>query len=196
MERPAPATRSPYVVPTPYGRPSSTDGLSTVAAPLLAAGAITLIGVVVQQETALRHPGMTLLLLTAATALLIMAVQCGSWARRYVTSPAEIQQWWPEANRARQEIIEREQRRHARRHRLWARRFTLTFNLGMVCLYLALAAAVMPRAGSDEAGWRWAASGTAITAAVLEILWTGLGMLGMRPFRISRWIYGHENAQR
>ena len=69
-----------FDVPEHYGDPAALDALSSVAAPLLAGGTLALLGVVVQQPSSLRWPGLALLLLVVAAVMLVTAVQCGFWA--------------------------------------------------------------------------------------------------------------------
>ena len=83
-----------FDVPDHYGDAGALDALSSVAAPLLAGGTLALVGVIVQQPSALRWPGLALLLLLVAAILLVMAVQCGVWARHHATRPDEIAVWW------------------------------------------------------------------------------------------------------
>jgi hypothetical protein len=178
-----PASRSPYEVPTPYGSAAGTESASSVAAPLLAGGALALAGVVVQQEDSLRYPGVVLVLLVAAVVMLVTAVQCGFWARRYAVTPDEIRQWWPDANPARLKKIQDEQHRHADYHYKWSRRTAITFNVGILLLWAALGLAVTPKDGMQEPTWRWVAAGLAGLAALIEVVWIILGVLGQRPTR-------------
>lgn len=186
---------SPYDVPDPYGQPEGSASASGVAAPLLAGGALALAGVIVQQQDSLRYPGLTLLLLVGALVLLIAAVQAGMWSRQFAVTPAEIEQWWPDPNKARQAAIVRDQNWHAQRHRVWARRVTVSFNLGVLVLWLAIAVAVVPRSGVQEPFWRWAAAVLALAAAVAEAGWIALVVRGpvvpgQRFGRAGRWLYG------
>ena len=184
------ASRSPYEVPTPYGEAAGSELASSVAAPLLAAGAIALAGVVVQQEDSLRYPGVVLVLLVAAVLMLVVAVQCGYWARQYAITPDELRQWWPDPNPARLKMMREEQYVHIARHRMWSNRAAITFNAGILLLWMALGLAVMPKGGMQEPIWRWVAAGLACLAVVVEVTWVVLGLLGQRPTRLSRWLYG------
>jgi hypothetical protein len=182
-------------VPDLYGQAEGNATASSVAAPLLAGGALALAGVIIQQEDALRFPGVALLLLVGAVALLIVAVQCGIWARQYVVTPAEIEQWWPAANEARRAAILRDQHWYAQRHRIWARRVTLTFNLGVLALWAAIAVAAAPPSGVGEPAWRWAAAALALVAALAEAAWIGLVIRGpvvpgQRLAWASNFLYG------
>jgi hypothetical protein len=163
---------------------------STVAAPLLAGAAITLAGVVIQQEDSLRHPGAVLALLILAAAFLLFAVQAGSWARRHYASPDEITQWWPDANEARLQLVRREQRHGAHRYRLWARRYTFLFNGGLLVLWCAVAVAAMPKPGVHEPGLRWVATAIAAAAAILELAWVVLATRRNADDPVSTWFHG------
>jgi hypothetical protein len=181
-----PASLSPYEVPTPYGSAAGTESASSVAAPLLAGGALALAGVVVQQEASLRYPGVVLMLLVAAVVMLVTAVQCGFWARQYAVTPDEINQWWPDANPARLNEIRYEQHMHAADHDRWSRRVTITFDAGILLLWLALGVAVTPKDGVQEPTWRWVAAGLAGLAALGEALWIIRGVLKQRLTRLDQ----------
>jgi hypothetical protein len=155
----------------PYGEHSGTDAVTTVAAPLLAAAAVTLAGVIIQQEDALRLPGTTLLILTGAILVLVASVQCGAWARRYMTTPDQMHSWWPGANPARRAIIEQEQRLYSKRLNIWAGLAALTFNVGLVLLWSGLSVALVPTDNSAQPGLRWVACVVAATGAVIEVIW-------------------------
>jgi succinate dehydrogenase hydrophobic anchor subunit len=183
------ASPSPYEVPTPYGSAAGIESASSVAAPLLAGGALALAGVVVQQEDSLRYPGVVLVLLVAALVMLVLAVQCGFWARQYAVTPDEIRQWWPDANPARSKVIEAEQHRHAASHAMWSNRVAIAFNVGVLFLWLALGLAVTPKDYVQEPTWRWVAAGLAGLAALVNAVWLILGVLGQRPGPLSRWLH-------
>jgi hypothetical protein len=188
------ASRSPYEVPTPYGTAAGIDSVSSVAAPLLAGGALALAGVVVQQETSLRYPGVVLVLLVAAVLMFVTAVQCGFWARQYAVTPEEIGQWWPAANPARWRVIRDEQHHHAARHAMWSGRTAFAFNAGILLLWVALGLAVTPKEGMQEPMWRWVAAGLAGLGALVEVAWFTLGVLGERPTWVSARLYGEPTT--
>src|SRR5215467_7059000 len=78
-----------------HGPARALESVSGIAAPLLAAASVTVIGVIVQQPNSLAWPSLALTLLVLAAIALIASVQCGFWARHYVVTPAEIAAWWP-----------------------------------------------------------------------------------------------------
>ncbi|EXG82037.1 hypothetical protein [Cryptosporangium arvum] len=193
--RPEPASGSPFEIPDPYGQTEGSASASGVAAPLLAGGALALAGVVVQQEDALRYPGVVLLVLVGAILMLVASVQCGMWARQYAVAPTDIQQWWPDPNLTRKAAILRDQKFHAHRHRVWAVRVTLTFNLGVLLLWIALAVAVAPKSDVHEPAWRWGAATLAALGVLAEAAWIALVARGpVVPGQClgwaSRWLYG------
>jgi hypothetical protein len=142
----------------------------------------------------LRYPGVVLVLLVAAVVMFVTAVQCGFWARQYAVTPDELRQWWPEANEARTKVIQQEQHRHAARHAMWSSRATITFNAGILFLWGALGLAVVPKDRMQEPMWRWVAAGLAGLAALAEVVWLILGVLGQRPTRLSQWLYGKPST--
>src|SRR5215471_10850919 len=69
-----------------HGPARALESLSGIAAPLLAAASVTVIGVIVQQPSSLAWPSLALALLVLAAIALITSVQCGFWARHHVVT--------------------------------------------------------------------------------------------------------------
>jgi len=176
-------------VPAPYGEHSGTDAVTTVAAPLLAAASVTLAGVIIQQQNALRLPGTTLLILTGAILVLVTSVQCGAWARRYMMTPDQMLEWWPGANPARREIIEEEQRLYSRRLNMWAGLAALTFNIGLVLLWAGLSVALAPTRDSNQQGLRWVACVVAAAGAASEVVWIAMA----QSARYRTWLRANRS---
>jgi hypothetical protein len=189
------ATPLPYDVPEWYGGVAAVDSFSNVAAPLLAGGALAVSGVVLQAQSAFRFPGTVLLLLLAAFFLLVTAVQCGMWARRYAATPEDIGQWWPDlTSTVRQQQLVREQWQDAADHRLWAKRAGFSFNGGILLLWAGLACVAVPPSGVSQPTWRWGSVMVACLGVLTEVAWMVLAHQSRRGrgSRRSRWFYGAE----
>ncbi|MCO5994808.1 hypothetical protein [Actinoallomurus rhizosphaericola] len=182
-----------FDVPEFYGEAPATEFMTGIAAPLLAGAAIAITGVVVQQPSSLRWPGVTLLLLIAAASLLITAVQMGFLARRHVATPGEIAEWWPglsDAKRVRR--VRADLKDDAPLYAWWSDLSRWAYGLGIVALWAGLGCAVMPGHGDGQPVGRWFAAGVGWATAVLEIAWfvaTRLRPGWFTPRRIARRHY-------
>src|ERR1700678_3842473 len=75
----------------------SIQAAGSVAAPLLAGASFTLVALVLQSSTPFgRWQDVSLLLFVAAGLAQIFAVQSVIWTRRYMATPDELKQWFPE----------------------------------------------------------------------------------------------------
>jgi hypothetical protein len=158
-----------YSVPDRYGDAAAVQAMTSVAAPLLSSGALVFIGLVVKS---LRYPGLTLLIMMSALVALVVAVQCGFWARQYASTPQEIEQWWPDLpERLRIERARADQWQDRVNHDLWAGRARWAYGAGIVLLWLGVAAAVIPPSEASQPMLRWMAAALGASAALAEIVW-------------------------
>ena len=158
-----------------FGDARAMDAVTAIAAPLLAAGAIALIGVIVQAADKFAQPNLALFLLTAAAVALVIAVQCGFWARRGMLSPSEVADWLPSTGAApRDQLREEAVEWAAGRYRRWAGPARLTYAIGILLLWSGVAVALLPPGESDE---RWFAVGVAALAAFAEVVWLVLAFI-------------------
>jgi hypothetical protein len=161
-------------VPHPLGAAKAMDGIGAVAAPLLAAGALGLVGLVLSVETQLRWPSLALLLLVASSSLLVFAVQATSWMRQYDVTPSEFWDWYHDADVRLAELRDIQWTYQAER-RVWGNRARSAYQVGIVFLYAAIAVVLVPR---DNIGLtRGIAIGAATLAAVSEVVWSSLTWL-------------------
>src|SRR4051794_28731548 len=112
------------------------ETLTCAGTPLLAGFCVTMIGVVAQEPGNFRAPGLTILLLTIAASVFVVAIHCYYWARVHlIESGGAINRDVPPPE-------------HAVRERLaylaWARRLHLFFQVGILSLFVGLATAVWP----------------------------------------------------
>jgi hypothetical protein len=180
-----------FDVPYYYGGAGAIESISSIASPLLAGGALAFIGIVVQQSDALRFPGVVLLMSLAALLALILAVQCGYWARQHAVTPNEIEQWWLHLpDQARLQRVRADWWQERADYLVWARRTRFLFGIGVTVLWLALAMAAVPIAASKDTSYRWVAVGFCVTAAIIEALWLVVSSKPMRSSTLGRALVG------
>src|SRR3984957_16935100 len=81
----------------PFGYLESVQAAGSVAAPLLAGASFTLVALVLQSTTPFgRWQDLALLLLVAAGLAQVFAVQSVVWTRRYMVTPDDLRQWYPD----------------------------------------------------------------------------------------------------
>jgi hypothetical protein len=159
-----------YEVPPLYGIHGAFDNVGSIAAPLLAGFSVTSMGLVLQVEKDLRWPSLALNFLALASIFFIGAVQFGFWARQYVFTPSDVIQWWPDAdNPLRQQMIRREQLEHWHGFKLWTRRATSGYRLGIVSLLLGLSIMLVPKTAMSVA--RLTAIAIVLLGLLFELLW-------------------------
>ncbi|MET7776002.1 MULTISPECIES: hypothetical protein [Streptomyces] len=168
------------------GYPESVHAAVNVAAPLLAAGAITITGVVAADEEKFRWPGVAVLLLILAVSSLLASIQLGFRARRYHFSKEELGRWfagtttadyWNDDDNSGWAVGT------ARNTwRILVRPAVHTYNLGTVLLGLGLSAALLPTSTSEQPNLRWTAAALTLAATVGELVWGWrLTMIRMAP---------------
>jgi hypothetical protein len=141
------------------------DSVGTVTLPLLAGFSITSVVIVSDDAANFRWPGATVLALTVAAPVLIVAVQCAYHARVYLS----------------QEDPGREKGLNWAR---WTRRF---YDVGIFAMLSGVALVVVPRGATDiQAGFRWAAFGLACIACLGEVIWVVLDPLLRHPWLVWR----------
>lgn len=172
--------------PNPYGSYQSADGLGGIAAPLLAAAAVTLLGLVLQIEQDLRWPSLTLLLFGASIVLLLRAIVSHSRARGYSVTLAEALAWYPDAAAPqRRQVVLWELRRHQAAWRFWIGRARRQYNLGILFLLLGAVVLLVPAMPENLTGTRWAAIAVLGWGCVAES--TAILIAWRRPQWWARW---------
>lgn len=175
MRKPTVSRASGWAKPAPFGAPAAVQSLSGTAAPLLAGFCLTVLTLVLQGPGQFRYPGAMLLLLTSAIVLLLTCVQCGFWARQYFAAPDEAASWFPdfESSPERRDRVQEEQRSYYAAYLFWANLARLTYAMGIVAVYSALAASLVPTTDSPGSRLRVVAALVFTLAAVAEVAWTG-----------------------
>jgi MFS family permease len=154
-----------------YGYSAALDAAGTVATPLLAGFAFTLLTLVVVSPHALRWPDPVLVLLVAAASAEIAAVQCAFWMRQYTLSPSEVRDQFPEldTDHGVADHALGEYRGLLTLKRIWARRFQACYHTGIVALLASVPILLVPRGHIHSV--RLVAIGVAVIALALEICW-------------------------
>ncbi|MFF7885814.1 hypothetical protein ACFZDJ_49280 [Streptomyces sp. NPDC007896] len=155
--------------PKPLGLVHAADVALTIAAPLLTAGALSLIGVVCADADKFRWPGPTLLLLVLTVLSLITSIQLGYQARQYLYSYQDLKDW--RAEEPEPKFVENQHTDYL----TWLDKTflaSIVYNLGTVLLLLSVAAALTPEGTGPLALWRWITAGLILAATGGEALWS------------------------
>jgi hypothetical protein len=133
----------------PFGFADAIDELGTNAAPLLAGFAFALIGLTVDKRDALGEADLALLLLVIAGIALVSAVQLNFIARSFHFSPGEYfdLRKLAEEDGVGAEAVKDMARSYLIKHRRWATRSRLSYNIGVMVLFFGVAATLVPAAG-------------------------------------------------
>lgn len=174
-ETPQPDWRRPPLV----GFPAALDSMWGVAGPLLAGFSITFVGVIAQAPESFAASGLAMILLTISAVLFILCIQCGFWARQYLTSPAELLSW---------EVViddekKREQSEEMEGYTAWASRASNSYRFAILVLLLGLSASLVPRAADAgfNAVFRWLAVAVALVMFIFEVFWMSAHLLHKIP---------------
>jgi hypothetical protein len=148
----------------------SIQAAGTVAAPLLAAASFTLVALVLQSPTPFgRWQDVSLLLFVGAGLAQIFAVQSVIWTRRYMATPDDLRQWFPDdfTNRGERptEWIRLLQQFNDERARRWAGRTRAWINAGITLLLAGIAVGVVPPGPIGAVRW-----------PVITVAWVGVAV--------------------
>jgi hypothetical protein len=166
--------RDVWARPNPVGYLESIQSAGSVAAPLLAGASFTLVALVLQSTTPFgRWQDLALFLLVAAGLAQIFAVQSVIWTRRYMASPDELKQWYPDdfthdRERPTQWLLN-VQRDNDQNARKWANRTRGWINAGISLLLGGIAVGVVPPGHISP--MRWAVVAVAWIGVTVEASW-------------------------
>ncbi len=182
------------------GFPQAIELTTSIAAPLLAGFSIALIGVVAQASEHFRFPGTCVLFLAFAAVMLLVCVQCGFWARQYLTTPSETKNWYDDIDYVTQaDAIKSKQRGNAAGYQAWISRARWSYQFALLSLLLGVAVLLMPgfnpsgphAPGSEQPILRWAASGILFAMVIFELFWVfGLSLervTWLKERKIVKW---------
>ena len=148
----------------------SIQAAGSVAAPLLAGASFTLVALVLQSPKPFgRWQDVSLLLFVAAGLAQIFAVQSVIWTRRYMVTPDELKQWFPDdftdhGERPTQ-WLQLLQRYNDERARRWAGRTRAWINAGITLLLAGIAVGVVPPGPVSSVRW-----------LVITVAWIGVAV--------------------
>ena len=149
-------------------RPAIED-VTQIAAPVLAGFSITLVALLVTAGADVRLAGAALLTASVSAVSQLVAIQCGAWARHYHTLRSATARDVADANKFAYDG-------HVKRAR-WL------YGIGVIALLCAMSLAIVPKADTRDAEWRWAAVVFIAGVAVLQIGWGWLVVWGrQRPY--------------
>jgi len=154
----------------PPGYQESIQAAGSVAAPLLAGASFTLVALVLQSSTPFgRWQDLALLLLVAAGLAQIFAVQSVIWTRRFMATPDELRQWFPDdftdgGERPTQWLLNMQESNDQSATK-WAQRTRLSINAGISLLLAGIAVGVVPPGHISPLRW-----------AVITVAWVGVAV--------------------
>ena len=162
--------RDVWTFPGPPGYLESIQAAGSVAAPLLAGASFTLVALVLQSTTPFgRWQDLALFLFVGAGLAQVFAVQSVIWTRRYMATPDELKQWFPDdftdnGERPTQWLLN-VQGYNDQKARKWADRTRRWINAGISLLLAGIAVGVVPPGHISPMRW-----------AVITLAWTGVAV--------------------
>ncbi|MFF7469612.1 hypothetical protein [Streptomyces sp. NPDC008092] len=154
--------------PKPLGQAGASEAALFTAAPLLTAGALTLIGVVSADADKFRLPGTSLLLLVLTVIALVTSIQIGYQARQRLYSYQDLKDWL---------AVEKPEPAFVKaQHKDYVKWFdqtlfaSVTYDFGTVLLFLSVSLVLVPQHGLTAL--RWATIAVALAATVGQTAWS------------------------
>ncbi|TDC64419.1 hypothetical protein E1200_20310 [Actinomadura sp. GC306] len=165
----------PHISPRPLGYVEAAKEVRTIAAPLLTAAALSLTGVVAAaHDDNFRWPGLTLLILIIASLSFIASMQLHFYARQYLYSIADIEDWHgsdiASADPDRYGALLAQQGDDFSKWKKLNNGATGSFNAGTLLLASGIALALIPHVGR-EMEWRWAAVALIVACTLIDLAW-------------------------
>ncbi|MGX1367908.1 membrane protein implicated in regulation of membrane protease activity [Streptomyces canus] len=161
--------------PTPLGYGQGAKEAQFVAAPLLAAAALGLAGVVAgAKDQVFLLPGPTLLMLVLSAMSLIYSIQLAYHARKFLYSQQDVLDWYGAEIAQKAQLWGELRRAQSTDFKVWERYIrgaNRYFNRGTILLAFGVAAALAPGKDSSQPPWRWWAAGVVLVCAFGEIGW-------------------------
>jgi hypothetical protein len=179
--------RDVWAFPGPPGYLESIQAAGSVAAPLLAGASFTLVALVLQSTTPFgRWQNLALLLLVGAGLAQVFAVQSVTWTRRYMVTPDELRQWFPDdftdyGERPTQWLLN-VQGYNDQTARKWADRTRMWINIGISLLLAGIAVGVVPP--GHIGAMRWVVITLAWIGVTVEASWVTAAVLD-EPARLG-----------
>ncbi|MET9892807.1 hypothetical protein ABZZ47_21850 [Streptomyces sp. NPDC006465] len=155
--------------PTPLGLVRASETALFIASPLLAAGSLSLIGVVCADANSFRFTGPALLLLVTAAISLLLSIQLGYHARQWIYSYDDLKNWTAR-RQPRPEDLDT-QASDYKKGRKKLEHAGMAYNAGTVFLAFGVAFILAPRGHNELAVWRWFATAIVSAFAIGETAW-------------------------
>jgi hypothetical protein len=170
--------------PTPLSYDRASAAAHFVAAPLLAAAAMALIGVVGADSTKFRWSGFALFLFLLAALSLISSIQLAFHARQYLYSLQDVKDWHSDYDlKVNRDWLRERQGQDFAQWSLWNLPAVILYDFGTVLLLLGVATTLAPKDDSPQPVWRWCAAGLALVCSVGEVTWSWwLNQHGLRSW--------------
>ena len=131
--------------------------------------------VIVDDSANFRWPGVGILALSIAAISFFGALEASFNAKRYIWSPADVAEWFPEivTQPNDEKILRAEQREAFERWVKWAGWSRRLYNGGVLALLLGLGFSISPPPGAHVEGTlRWVSASVMFTAFIVEFAWT------------------------
>jgi len=180
--------------PQPSGYLESIQAVGGFAAPLLAGAsfALAVLGLQAAATPATaysRWPDASLAFFIAAGLAQIGAVQATAWTRRYMCTPDELAQWYPErlVNGTPSQWLYNVQRSQMRQALRWANVARGFFHAGMVALLAGLFAACVPP--NHISSGRWVVLAVVVVGILGESAWLIRASFLDRALRRRAWVH-------
>ncbi|WP_431960194.1 hypothetical protein [Actinacidiphila sp. bgisy160] len=161
--------------PQPLGLGHAAQEVHSIAAPMLAAAALALAGVVAgANPNTFVWSGPTLLVLVAASLFLVASIQLHYHARHFYYSVQDIDFWYGLDVRRGSEVFKELCHRQQRDFEIWERyirRAATCFNTGALLLGFGVSLALVPTSGDKQESWRWIALSMVLVGTVADMAW-------------------------
>lgn len=161
-------------------------GVASIAAPLLAAGSLAVIGVIIQEPDSLRFPTLALAILATAATALVLSVSASVWAAYYdVTPPGDALVTMTAPRMTHREYYDALNAYAA--YRFWVQVTRKAYHVGLYSLWIGLGIALVPDPFSS---WRLITLMPIVAALILELsLHRRAPQAGLEP---PHWVRGED----
>ncbi|MFI1421121.1 hypothetical protein ACH4VX_24735 [Streptomyces sp. NPDC020731] len=162
--------RDRWAIPPKIGYVNAAQNAHFVAAPLLAAAAIGIAGVMAADGDKFRWPGPAMMLLTVCAVLFVTCIQSSFNAATHLFNPADLDTWYGASEKPPDTVLMQIQQHDFQIWKRSSRKAVRLYNWGVVTLGMGTAVALAPHesASTEHAACRWAA-GTIVVVATLRV---------------------------
>ncbi|MFJ7135475.1 hypothetical protein [Streptomyces fungicidicus] len=180
--------RDRWAIPPKIGYVNAAQNAHFVAAPLLAAAAIGIAGVMAADGDKFRWPGPAMTLMTVCAVFFVSCIQSSFNAATHLFNPADLDAWYGSSEKPPDTVLMQIQQRDFQIWKQSSRRAVRLYNWGVVTLGMGTATALAPHesASSAHAACRWAACAFVVVATVRVAATTTAEARRVRRNRHSR----------